>query len=342
MYNKKVKGKKGAAAVMIGGAMILFVVIVAGVLVSSWLLTKGGDTPLMAGGTSGSDAAKLSGIWKESVVYFKYTVKNRYNATSLNPTVKVFHEKPTDWGIATGSFETDDPKYEDQFTGSNGSVSLNTLKPGHYWTVITLSSYNTMFHEVDVPDGPRSSEETLSTYNSEPQTDTIKMAYSDALSVADQSLGTLTNTTTKQTYTVYQTLTVDQDQEYCLDYVTFKEPSANASFSNDDDSDGEYDEGVEYIKVTINPMNSDKQSKVMFDVDKSIDEFSGDNEWNMDFDAVVIKSENTITITYEVESDKGTNSTTADKDEYLGEGENFLDLIFVDCMGTTATINLSG
>jgi hypothetical protein len=336
---KRIKVNKRGAAPIALILIIVFGLFAAGtgvVLVDNYLDSRSAETQQQEELAVQSSSCQ----WENQLVKENVYFWDKYTSGTITPTtLTVFDAKPKDWDVATGDFGTDQAGYLKAESASAG-VMLLQEHPGTYWVVAQESNNHTAFFTVEIPCD--SGSESLSDYNAEPGAQNVYMAAVDTVSnIAAIDLGTLTNTTSQQDYKDYNYWTIPDDTELCLDKVTIRE-DATYSFATDADADGEYDEGIEYLKVKIECGSHFSKSAVLFDVSKSIDEFSGDNEAVMDFDAVICPEEQQLMTYVEVECDKGTRDNTGDADEYLGQGEDPFDFVFTDCEGNTATSQLTG
>ena len=264
------------------------------------------DSPL-----SVPDSYTGEGKWVGQLVNKQIVVSNKFNGTAVAATAKVYAEKPSDWGNPRGDF-TDASLYE-QYTASSGTVTVQDY-PGEYFVVLTATGYNTEFIEkFVVPDGSGTPVTlSLSDYNSAPNAEKSRMTLTPSLTLANVT-ATLTNQTNREmTEYAYQTVADSTEFRGWKAVVNDVE-----GMKDDADSDGTYDEGVSYLKITI----GDKAAKI-FDPSNGINEFDTNGKYEILLDDYSVADGNQIPIKFEIKANTG--DYTGANDEIWGEGEGTL------------------
>lgn len=261
---------------------------------------------------------------------------NEYNGSSVDPVFYVYDEKPDDWDNCRVDAQSG---FIDTGTSSSGTYTVQEY-PGAYYVRGDLSSYYCDYFEITIP---AEGDSTLSDYNAEPGVEKLGYIYADTASISDVTLGVsvTSNSTSDITYTQVATHTVSDDTGYILDELKLQE-DGTYSFATDSDGDGIYDEGVNKIEIIVEG-GGEKETWVPFDVAASVNEFSGDDEAELDFEGdIFIPEESTLSITVKVTCDQSLTQT-GDADEYCGDTEDFIDsAILVDAEGTTSTFDIIG
>lgn len=261
---------------------------------------------------------------------------NKYDGSSVDPTFYVYDEKPDMWGNCRVDPESG---YIDTDTSSSGTYTVQEY-PGTYYIRGDLSSYYCEYFTITIP---AEGDATLSDYNSEPSVEKVEFVEADNISISNLDLGVsaTTNSTSDITYTEVVTHTVTDDYGIILDEIKLQEDDTY-SFATDSDGDGIYDEGVNKIEVIVEG-GGVKKSFTPFDTAASINEFSGDDEAELDFEEnIFVPEESTLSITFKITADQSLTQA-GDGDEYLGNGDDILDsVILVDAEGTTSTFDVTG
>jgi len=278
--------------------------------------------------------------WANKEVKKNINFMDKYSSSAIDPTTMyVFKEKPEDWKLPTGDF-TDYYKAE----SSSSGVMVLQENPGMYYIVVkNTTAYNTKFLEIEVPCMGEDASVVLNEYNQAPDTKTVMLTQIATLSFTDVDFGVdeTDNISTLFEVTKHDYTTVAEDQCVVLDGVMLK-ADATYDITADADSDGEYDEGVEYYKITIDNL-AGVNSLVVFDEGKSIDLLEGDNEHYWKFDSSIeICDQDDLAVHHKIQSDKGTRTAAAADDEYLGNTEDVIDLVWKTVEGTTATQSSNG
>lgn len=295
---------KGIASFV--GAIIVIVVLSLG---SVYVASSLGWVNLGSiGGTDTSEDAP----WADKLVDYQIITTDKFAGSDESATIKVFDEKPADYGNPRGTF-TDSSLYT-SYTASSGVVTINKEKPGTYWLVGTVSGSNTEFMEITIPDGTGRRED-LSDYNQEP--DAQVMDFSAVGSTTDEDYAfTLTNGT-DQTVKDTISLTVGDDTELRGWKVIVDDTEG---YSVDTDGDGTFDEGIKSFELTVCGVTD-----LFFKPANGIDKLDSNDEYTFEIEDCNVEDGDDVSVKVEIVANTG--DYTGANDEVWGEGEGVLSYI---------------
>jgi len=288
-------------------ALFLVAIVVAG----------GGVYFLMGGGSQSTiedvpgEDGEIVAPWENTLVNYKLITSDKFTGTDVSATVKVYDEKPADWGNPRGEF-SDASEYT-VYTASSGEITVNKEYPGTYYGVLTATGYNTEFIEFKIPNGIGRGD--ISDYQSNPDSKVAEMSLVGTTTDEDFAF-TLTNATAK---TLKDTvlLTVDENTEFRGWKVIVNDEEG---FSTDTDGDGTYDEGISLFKVSVGG-----KEFTIFEPSKGVDEFDSNDEYTFLLDGVTVSDEDDLVVKVEIKAD--TSDSVGANDEKWGEGEGVLSYI---------------
>lgn len=258
------------------------------------------------------------GAWADRNVKVDLDIDDKFTGNAVNPTAKVYSEKPAKFGDPSGDFD-DGAKYDTvSMSSGTGTYSDN---PGTYYAVIENGSYNTEFVTFDVPTQAEAGSEKLSDYNSEPRVVDVEVAQTASLTTSNGDFS-LSN---KSSYEddVEGTATVAEDVELRGRDIIVTD---NIGLSDDGDNDGVGNEGInEFTLEVIDSSGSVVAEKEVYDASAGIDEFESDDEYTLegsfsDFTASD-DEEFDIRATADFETTRGSSHSASSDDEILTEGE---------------------
>lgn len=259
--------------------------------------------------------------------------KDQYNGTDINPTCYIYETQPDSWGNGRISLVSG---YVDSEIATSGQIEYSN-NPGTYYTRCQLSGDYDTFGNFEIPS---SGDVTLSAYNDGgEEKETFRMYKIATLSTSNLDLGVSTTVNESQKSKQGTTnFVVADDSAYCLSEAKFQVDATydfTASLTN-----GKSEEGIGKLKVTLQGTE-----RTLYDNTASLDEFGSDNEyiWKFNDGMGLIIPENDYLDLNVFVTETNTSSVLGDGDGNLGNGEGFIDdLIFIDCKGTTATLEIVG
>jgi len=274
------------------------------------VLNSGQKEMTIVGGVTNAEG-ELVGPWSNTVVNYMLITSDRFTGADVDAVAKVYDEKPEDWVNPRGDF-TDASKYT-VYTGSSGEVLINKEMPGTYYVVLTATGYNTEFIEITIPDGTGRGD--LSDYQANPDRLPVEMTKIGTTTASTIDFA-LTNASGKELKDT-ELLTIDDNTEFRGWKVIIND---ELGFSVDTDGDGNYDEGIDYMKVTI----GDK-SVVVFDPARAVDEFDSNDEYTLNIEGTKLADGEDLVVKVEFKAD--TSDTAGANDEKLGEGDGTISYI---------------
>jgi hypothetical protein len=279
------------------------------------------------------------GPWENRDVKKNIELEDKTNNAITSGTVHVFSEKPTD---SSGQTVWDNPRTIEPYFGSSEEVATINVdsesvtfqdSPGTYYVVIESDGRYTLFDTLEVPDGS-SYEETLSEYNSAPQSDDYTLAdkYSPSISTVD--LGVDSNTTSIEEWSEDTTVRAGEGEEYRPWKLVVH--TGDVDMTTDSDSDGNHDEGIQKAYFELAGVASD--SYTVFNPNNGIDKLGSNDkaEYNFEEDLasdVVVTDDDTLTVTAGVVTFETSTSGASSGDEVLTDGENYVDFQLFDESG---------
>lgn len=292
------------------------------------------------GQTNPGDNVSMDGPWMDRDVKKDIQLMDKNNNPITSGTVHIFSEKPTD---GNGQVVWDNPRTIDPYFGSSSEVATIDVSsesvtfqdnPGVYYVAIESSGRYTYFGELTLPDGS-SYEETLSEYNSAPQSEEYTLAdkYSPSISTVD--VGVDSNTTSIEEWSDDATVRPGDGEEYRPWKLVVH--TGDVDLTKDSDSDGNHDEGIQ--KAYFEMSGATSQSYTVFNPNNGVDQLGSDDKAEFNFEEsvasdVVVTKDDPLTITPYLVTFETSTSGGADGDEVLTDGENPLDFQLFDESGS--------
>ena len=285
--------------------------------------------------SAGGSPARLSGLWKDNIVNYQILSSNKFTGTDVEPTFYLYKEKPEScWENPRASCdETPDGTY----SSSSGKAVINKEKPGSYFIRSVLDGYYTQFFEIDIRDGPQTDAQTLSDYNSQPDTHALKLKQADVLEITDQTFSISANTTGKE-YTLTQSLSVSENK--C--WQPWKVAVYENNYSLTDKGSSITYDGIREFKLYV-----EGKPYAIIDLNSGVKNgFSTDGanqnyEINLEDRDIDICDGDSVTLKYYIKANvevDGNLTTVENGNELLAANEIISRLLFYDRMGTKAPV----
>lgn len=277
-----------------------------------WMV--GGETAsTITGQVIGEDGQPVA-KWENKYVPLNLYVQDKYTTGDVDATIKVYSEKPADWGNPRGDF--DDKTLYNEYTASSGVASIDKETPAMYYVVLTYTGYNTDFITIEIPDGSQYPDISITDYKSQPDIVIADMTQVGNTTDKDFTF-TLVNSTGVTTETETVLLKVAEDTEFRGWKVIVDDEEG---FSTDSDGDGTYDEGIKKFTINVGGIE-----KTFFDPSRTVDEFDSNDEYTFLLNDIVVANKNNLEVTVEIDAITGDYNAT--NDEVWGEGEGVLSYI---------------
>lgn len=319
--------------------MALVVVVAAGLSVVTYVGLGLGKT------TSGNTAAntvytKASYDYAGNTVNYDMKFYNKYTGGNVSPTCYIYGTQPTDWENGRATVQSG---YVQTGATSDGTKFQLAQLPGTYYVRCTLSGYYNNFQTIVVPS---SGDVALSDYNSAPKTALIYMLPADTASTSNLDLTITANSSTELITSDPESITITTAKSYCLDDISLLADDVYM-FNKDADGDGVYNEGISKLELIISADTlSAPISWVPFNSQSGINEFGQSQSATAVLKTfgtaskIVLSENQGLTISNKVTSSAQHDDTGA-ADEKLGNGEDFVTVTLLDCLGTSATYTLT-
>jgi len=292
-------------------AVLVILAVVVGGFGSFMFLNDNDSSELsVTGMVVDSQTGELVAPWSNTLVNYKVLTVDKFTGANVIATLKVYEAQPTDWMNPRGDF--DEAVEYTAYTSADGEALINREMPGTYFVVAETTGYNTEFFTIVIPDG--SNRGDISDYQSNPDAIPAEFALLGTTSDEDFAFA-LVNASSK---TVKDTilLTIGENTEFRGWKVIVNDEEG---FSTDTDGNGDYDEGISMMKITVGT-----QSYTIFDPNKGIDLFDSNDEYTFELSDVVA-DEGDLVIKVEITAD--TSDSVGANDEAWGEGEGVLSYI---------------
>ena len=291
------------------------------IVVAAMLLTGAGVFFALGGGSASTvdegqtgvvnvETGQLAGPWTNTLVNYKLITSDKYSGADVAATAKVYDDQPDEWLNARGDF--DDSAEFTTYIASAGEVLINKEKPGMYYVVLTATGYNTEFMTIEIPDG--SGRGDISDYQANPDSAPAELSLVGTTTVEHLEFALVNDTNSVEKETAI--LTIAENTEFRGWKVIVNDEEG---FSYDTDGDGNYDEGIQRVELTVG-----SKSYKIFDPDNGVDEFDSNDEFTFEL-ADVVADEDDLVIKVEIEAD--TSDSVGANDEAWGEGEGVLSYI---------------
>ena len=248
------------------------------IVIVAMFLAAGGMFFALGGGTQSimdRDAPTTDGPWRNSLVNYQLIFSDKYTGDDLEPTVKIYSERPNDWDNPRGSF--DRASEFSIYTASDGEVLLNRHKPGDYYAVIQLAGHNTEFLEVSIPDGTGRGD--LSDYQQFPDSEFVEMTQVGVLPTPINVEFAIDNNQNDRNFRHTELLTVADDTEFRGWRVIVVDEEG---LRFDTSGDGTYDLGIHELSVRVG-----SQTVKLFEPDRGVDLFDSNGRYIFDISDVV-------------------------------------------------------
>jgi len=271
-------------------------------------------------------------------------LQDKQNSGITSGTIHIFNEKPTD---GTGNVIWDNPRTVEPYFGSSEEVATISVSsdsstfqenPGTYYVVVESNGRYMDFAEIEIPDGS-GYEETLSEYNSAPQSVTYTLAdqYSPTAETVD--VGVNSDTTSIEKFSEDTTIRPDEGEEYRPWKLVVQ--TGDVDMTADSDSDGNHDEGIQ--KQYFEMSGTISQSYTVFNPNNGIDQLGSDDKAEFNFEEqvrgdVTITEDDPLTVTPYAVTFETSTGTASGGDEVLTDGENFVDFQLFDESGTGTSV----
>lgn len=284
---------------------------------------------------AGGAPARLSGLWNENIVNYQILSSNKFTGANVDPTFYLYKEKPEScWENPRSSCdETPDGTY----SSSSGTAIINKEKPGSYFIRSVLDGYYTQFFEIDIRDGPQTDAQTLSDYNSQPDTHALKLEQADVLEITDQTFSISANTTGKE-YTLTQSLSVSENK--C--WQPWKVAVYENNYSLTDKGSSITYDGIREFKLYV-----EGKPYAIIDLNSGVKNgFSTDGanqnyEISLEDRDIDVCDGDSITLKYYIKANvevDGNLTTAENGNELLAANEIVARLLFYDRMGIKAPV----
>jgi len=232
-------------------------------------------------------------------------LKDKYDGTAIaSATVYVYEEKPSTWLDYQATFSDDNP-IETETSNSDGEITLNK-NPATYYLIVEKTGYNTQFVEYDYlvnENAPEIRVGDLSTYTA--PTESVKVSSVGTLTADNFNLAITANSSSFTDEVDRTYIEVSDNAEVLIASLIF---TPNEALTNDTDSDGLSDIGVDNIKLQLNSKTwtidvdelsaGDTEKYEFYDFnDGLLTPFSLEDEASTEFKATVSAKTNTIATT---------------------------------------------
>jgi len=290
--------------------------------------------------TNPDDNGSMDGPWMDRQVKKNIQLVDKQNNAITSGTVHIFSEKPKD---GNKQVVWDNPRTINPYFGSSSEVATIDVtsetstfqdNPGTYYVAVESNGRYTYFGELTLPDGS-SYEETLSEYNSAPQSETYTLADKASPTAESVDLGIDSATTSVEEWSGDTTIRPGEGEEYRVWKLVVQ--TGDVDMTTDSNSDGNHDEGIQKAYFEIS--GSTSQSYTVFNPNNGVDQLGSDDKATFNFEEmvagdVVVTEDDPLTVTPSVVTFETDAGTAADGDEVLTDGENPFDFQLFDESGT--------
>jgi len=294
--------------------------------------------------TNPGDNGSMDGPWMDRQVKKNIQLVDKQNNAITSGTVHIFSEKPTD---GNNQVVWDNPRTIDPYFGSSSEVATIDVtsetstfqdNPGTYYVAVESNGRYTYFGELTLPDGS-SYEETLSEYNSAPQSETYKLADKASPSISTVDVGVDSSTTSIEEWSSDATVRPGDGEEYRPWKLVVH--TGDVDPTTDSNSDGNHDEGIQ--KAYFEMSGSTSQSYTVFNPNNGVDQLGSDDKAEFNFEEqvrgdVTITEDDPLTVTPYAVTFETSTGTASGGDEVLTDGENFVDFQLFDESGTGTSV----
>ena len=320
-----------------GYGILLVVSIIAIASLSAFGLYYAYDNDVFSGlfSAGGAPTTKFSGLWNENIVNYQILSSNKFTGVNVDPTFYLYKEKPEScWeNPRTSCDETPDGTY----SSSSGTAVINKEKPGSYFIRAVLDDHYTQFFEIEIRDGPQTETQTLSDYNSQPDTHALKVEQADVLEIIDQTFLISANTTGKE-LTLTQSLSISDNK--C--WRPWKVAVYENNYSLSDSGSSISYEGIREFKLYV-----EGKPYVIIDLNSGVKNGFSSAGANQNYEVDLEDREigvcdgDSLTLKYYIKANvevDGNLTTVENGNELLAANEIVARLLFYDRMGTKAPV----
>lgn len=334
------KSRKGMSSTATIVLVIIGAVVISAGVGLAYMFTQGaiGDT----NGEEDEDLEPAEARWDDRSVAHTVEVQDLDRNDVDDATVYFYDEQPDAWEDNQGidsELASGDYLFS-QETDENGEVEISE-RPGEYHLVVEAEGKYYDFQTVEVADGSET-DESLSDYNQNPRSDTVRMAERYVLDDETFELGIDEETEALREWDAEATFRPDDSSEYRLDRVRMMTGSELGDTdeyvdpTEDSTGDGSYDEGVERAWIEIlEDRDGQSETETVFNPSSGVDDFGVSNTVDLDVSGMDYDNNNPMTVAVFVETSSASDDEDAaePEDGTLSASEVPFGLQFFDAEG---------